>query len=419
MASSIQRAEFPRSVVLTIAKRAAYKCSFPGCDHTTIGPGANGDQVATTGKAAHIYSASEGGPRGTGGLSFHERQGIDNAIWLCAVHAERVDKNNGTEFPASTLKAYRRMHEEKIRSEGGAIKPRTGWIHSLSIDRAPVFRAPVEIQFGKVTILQGDNSSGKTALCDWLQGMSDPSVLCQWADAKRPGNLSFEVTYLDPFKQKLRVRMQSADEIEYFINGEPAPFNPNPIRFVRLRDLRRSCLSDRLPAMTDLEFLSETLSVNPALVRNMMPLVGVHRGSTVSGLRVEHDTDGSIRVWTDVYGTLQGLGLQSQLSNTERSRVLIEIAAVFARYAAKHVPTVLLVDWAAKSFDDKWMSRVIDFLSSDDNPFQTVLERVTNGLGGHHMARVVNLHGKESDVTVDPVITPAPTSQIPQIDPSE
>jgi len=109
-----------------------------------------------------------------------------------------------------------------------------------------------------------------------------------------------------------------------------------------------------------------------------------------------------VRVWTDVHGTLSGLDLQGELSNTQRSRVLLEIAAVFASHSAKRVPTVLLVDWAAKSFDSEWMKRVIDFLSSDDNPFQRVLERVTNGLGGCEMARVINLCGKESDVTVAP-----------------
>jgi hypothetical protein len=297
------------------------------------------------------------------------------------------------------------MHEERIRCEAGGIGIKAGWIHSLSIDHAPIFRTPANIQFGKVTVLHGGNDSGKTALCDWLQGMSDPSTLSRWADAKKPRNLSFEVTYLDPFKQRLRVRVQSPEEIEYFVNGEPVPFDPNPVRFVRLRDLRRSPFSDSLPAMTDLEFLSKTLSVSPALVRNVMPLVGVQTSSTVGGIRVERHQDGSIRVWTDVS---PGLGLQDQLSNTERSRVLIEIAAVFARYSAKRVPTVLLVDWAAKSFDDRWMRRVIDFLSSDDNPFQTVLERVTNGLGGHDMARVVTLHGSRSDVTVDSPPNPNP-----------
>jgi hypothetical protein len=276
----------------------------------------------------------------------------------------------------------------------------------MSIDQAPVFRTPLEIEFGKVTVLHGDNGSGKTALCDWLQGISDPSALSRWVPGGRTGNLSFEVTYLDPFQQKLRVRVQSADEIEYFVNGEPVPFDPNPVRFVRLRDLRRSCFSDALPAMTDLEFLSRTLSVSTSLVRNMMPLVGVQYGSTAGGIRIQHGQDGAISVWTDVHGTLPGLGLQDQLSNTERSRVLLEIAAVFARQSAKRVPTVLLIDWAAKSFDSTWMSRVIEFLSSDDNPFQTVLERVTNGLGGHSTARVINLRGRDSNVAVDPLVTP-------------
>ena len=396
------RADFPKSVVLTVARRAAYRCGFPDCDGVTTGPGASEDQSATTGIAAHIYSAREGGPRGCGGLSFEQRQSTANAIWLCAQHAARIDKNNGIEYPAPTLKAYKRMHEDKIRRERDGIGPKVGWIHSLSIDHAPVFHTPAEIQFGKVTVLLGNNDSGKTALCDWLQGISDPGTLCDWADPKRPGNLSFEVTYLDPIKQKLRVRVQSHDEIEYVINGEPVPFDPNPIRFVRLRDLAPYRFSDSLPPMSDLEFLSRTLSVNPALVRNMLPIVGSQRASTVSGLRIEPDEDGSIHVWTDVQGTSSGFSLQDQLSNTERCRVLIEIAAVFARYSAKRVPTVLLLDWAAKSFDDSWMSRVVEFLSSEENAFQTIIERVTNGLGGHSMARVITLGGRRAGVTIGP-----------------
>ena len=397
MASKSARAEFPRKVVKTLEARASSKCSFPTCDFATSGPGDREDQVAVTGKAAHIYSAGEAGPRGSGGLSFTERQQINNGIWLCAEHADQIDKNNGAAYPAEMLKTYKLMHEQKIKQERGGISQKIGWLHSISIDKGPIFRTPAEITFGKVTVLHGSNGSGKTALCDWLQGISDPSVLGRWS---RPEGLSYEVTYLDPFKHKLRVRVTSPDEVEYFLNGERVPFDPNPIRFVRLKDLRTSPFSDRLPSMTDLEFLSKTLSVSPALIRNMVPLVGIHQGRTVNHLRIERRLDDSV-VWTDVNGTSSGLDIQRQLSNTERSRVLLEIAAVFARHSAKRSPTILLVDWAAKSFDSRWMSRVIDFLSSDINPFQTVLERVTNGLDGCAMARVINLCGKEVDVTVD------------------
>ena len=356
--------------------------------------------VSTTGKASHIFSARDGGPRGTGGLSFEQRQDIDNGIWLCAHHADEIDKDNGAGYPASTLHAFRRVHEEKIRSERVAISGGIGWIHSLLVQCAPVFRTPLEIQFGKVTVLYGANGSGKTALCDWLQGISDPSTLSRWTTASRSRGLSFEVTYLDPFERKLNVRARSSNEVEYFINRQPEPFDPSPVRFVRLQ--RPAPGGFRSPPMTDLEFLSKTLSVNPALVRNMLPLVGLNQRSTVLGVRLESGPDDSLRVWADVDGTSPGLDLQGQLSNTERCRVLLEIAAVFARQSAKRVPTVLLVDLAAKSFDSEWMRRVIDFFSSDDNPFQTVLERVSNGLGGCEMARVINLCGTESDVTVSP-----------------
>jgi hypothetical protein len=382
MKTTRNRAEFPASVIRVAAKRAADRCAFPSCDRLTTGPGPAKDQCITTGIAAHILSAADNGPRGTGGLSFGARQGIDNAIWLCADHASRIDKNNGADFPASTLRTYKRIHEEKIRLLRDGIAAKTGWIHSLLLNQAPIFRTPAEIEFGKVTILHGDNDSGKTALCDWLHGTSEPSMLSRWADPKRPGALSFEVTHLDPCIQKLRVRMHSPDEIEYFCNGEPSPFDPNPIRFVRLKDLRPSRFSHRLPPMTDLDFLSKTLSVCPAVVRNMMPLVGAQGTSTIGGLRLEILEDASIRVWTDVRGTSPGLSLQKQLSGSERSRVLIEIAAVFARYSSKRVPTVLLLDWAAISFDNRWMSRVVEFLSDKENPFQTVVERVRNGLGG-------------------------------------
>lgn len=394
------RADFSRQVKFDVAKRSAYRCCFPDCDRTTTGPSEGRNDSITTGIAAHIFSAQDNGPRGSGGLSFEARQSIENAIWLCAEHASRIDKNNGMEFPASTLHAYKRIHEEKIRHERDGISAKTGWIHSLALDRAPIFHTPAELQFGKVTVLHGNNHSGKTALCDWLQGISDPQALSKWADPIRPGNLSFEVTYLDPVRQKLRVRVQSHDEIEYFINGEPVPFDPNPIRFVRLKDLRPNPFSDRLPPMTDLDFLSKTLSVNPALVRNMLPYVGIQGKDTVGGLRLDHLPDGSIRVWTDVHGTSPGLNLQTQLSGSERSRVLIEVAAVFARYSAKRVPTVLLLDWAAKSLDSRWMSLIVEFLSSEENPFQTIIERVTNGLGGHDMARVVALNGNTTDVTI-------------------
>ena len=85
------RADFPAKVRVVIAQRAGYRCSIPTCSRLTIGPGDGPTQIAEIGVASHIYAASLGGPRGTGGLSFDQRRGVDNGIWLCADHAKLVD----------------------------------------------------------------------------------------------------------------------------------------------------------------------------------------------------------------------------------------------------------------------------------------------------------------------------------------
>lgn len=344
------RADFPARIRDMIAKRAGHRCSFPGCDLSTSGPANEIDQSASIGEAAHIFSAAPDGPRGDGGLSHSDRQRVDNGIWLCGNHARRIDKNHGKDFPAPTLTAYRHLHEHRIKLESDGTGRRTGWIHKISLKQVPVFVSPVEIELGKVTVIQGSNGSGKTALCDWLEAISDTASLSKWADIETSKYFSFEVTYFDPLLQNIKIRMLSPEEIEYFINGDPIPFIPNPVRFVRLRDLRPDPFSDRVPKMTDVEFLSKSFSISAAIVRNMLPYVGAQSTSSIFGLRLEQGIDGTVRVRTEIEGSVAGLSLQ-QLSNSERSRVLIETAAVFARHSAQRVPTVLLLDWAAKSFD--------------------------------------------------------------------
>jgi len=393
------RAEFPPKVVATLAQRAAYRCSFPGCDQVTVGPDLTDSQSVTTGIAAHIFSAGDG-PRGTGALSFEQRQRVENGIWLCSNHAGRIDKNDGIDFPASLLRSYKRLHEEKIIRERDGLSTGTGWVHSLHVERGPVFRTPMQIEFGKVTILVGGNRSGKTAICDWLQGISDPSVVCEWSGSTNCPSLTFEVVYLDPGKHNIRVHVPSRDEIAYFVDGDPVPLPEHPIRFIRLTDFRdHFTLGSRPPKIPDLEFLSETLRVHPALVRNILPLVSGQRGGTVARLQLEANEDGSVQVATEVQGTFAGL-TRGQLSNSERCQVLIEVAVVLARYSARRAPTILILDWETKSLDSRWLRRMTEFLSSEENPFQTILERLEVDEGIRSLARVVRFAGREKDVVV-------------------
>ena len=97
------RAEFSVRTARIVSERSGYRCSYPGCTRTTIGPGSSAREVSNTGVAAHIYSASPQGPRGQAGLRDADITAPENAIWLCSYHARLVDNNRGAQFPPTLL----------------------------------------------------------------------------------------------------------------------------------------------------------------------------------------------------------------------------------------------------------------------------------------------------------------------------
>jgi hypothetical protein len=136
---------FSKRVKIILAQRAGYRCSFPGCDRTTIGPGPSQDDVASIGIAAHIYSASERGPRGTAGLSGRTRAKPENGIWLCSHHAVLIDQNRGVRYPPAKLLRLKYRHEARIAMDQGH-RP-FAWVESLTLHRSKIFADDVSLRF--------------------------------------------------------------------------------------------------------------------------------------------------------------------------------------------------------------------------------------------------------------------------------
>ena len=120
------RDNFSPTVKAALAKRAGYRCSFPGCPATTVGPSdESSTATSNTGEAAHINSASggKGARRHDPSLSPEQRSSIDNGVWCCNVHAELIDTDEVT-YTVGLLKSWRRLAElkEKIRQAHGNIE---------------------------------------------------------------------------------------------------------------------------------------------------------------------------------------------------------------------------------------------------------------------------------------------------------
>jgi len=109
--------DFSTKTCLTLAFRAAVICSNPECSAITAGPSeAYSDLKLKVGEGAHICASRPRQARFNKNMSDTERASPDNGIWLCAHCHALIDKNRGADFPTPTIREWKRLHEDRIRS---------------------------------------------------------------------------------------------------------------------------------------------------------------------------------------------------------------------------------------------------------------------------------------------------------------
>jgi hypothetical protein len=106
------RDDFTSAIKRTLAYRVGLHCSNPNCDRRTYGPSSENDKSVNIGKAAHIAAAAPGGPRYDASMTPAERKAISNAIWLCSVCADLIDKDE-KRFSVSLLHKWKKDAEHK------------------------------------------------------------------------------------------------------------------------------------------------------------------------------------------------------------------------------------------------------------------------------------------------------------------
>src|SRR5713101_4308529 len=239
-------AEFPKPIKDLAAARAGHKCSAPFCYKGTSGPGATANESAQNGTACHIYSASSGGPRGTGGLSKEERQSIENAIWCCASDGRLIDTNQGGRYPAELLKQWKRLHEARIDRERAGLKTHLGWVHRLEIINSLLFQPSAELQLSKATLICGDGPVGKSSICEWLAGISEPRALARW----RKHDHDIKLEYFSPDSETILLTMHKG-EVRRSLGGKLLLEGPPNLCVIYLpedheRKFRRDLETDHL-----------------------------------------------------------------------------------------------------------------------------------------------------------------------------
>ena len=112
----VGRLEFSTKTKIVLAQRVGYRCSFPGCERITIGPGDEPGTVVVLGEAAHIVGAVKSednlSPRSDPTKTEDEIKSLENGIWLCRHHHKLIDSKEIT-YPVSELRKWKVQAEAK------------------------------------------------------------------------------------------------------------------------------------------------------------------------------------------------------------------------------------------------------------------------------------------------------------------
>lgn len=357
------RIDFSPASKRLIAERANLRCSYLGCGCSTSGPGAEPNQGTRVGVAAHIYSAAARGPRGRGGLSDDEIALPDNGIWLCELHAKAVDANQGAGHSSELLLSYKGLHEARVRGEVLGLYPPVGWVHEVQVASSGIFSPGATARFGKLTLLMGDNATGKTALWEWITGAFDVERLWRWRSPRTP--IDVRVTFWRPVPTLVRFRTSESGAIRYEIDGRDVPFNPIPFRAICLQNVGFGSTEE-----DDTQLIGRKVGLPTWMVESLVDEVNRFQYAHVHNLHFEHEERGGV-LYLDLDGGARDKPMRL-LSGREIERVMIEFATAAARVCGRYCPTVLVLDGPSITFKG-WFDYYSHHVLDAENQFQTIM----------------------------------------------
>lgn len=376
------RVDFDRETRKKCAARAGYRCSFPGCNRLTVGPGSAPSEVAESGSACHILPASGAGPRAVETASTRKDLGsLSNAIWLCASHAKLIDCNDGERYPAALLKSFRDEHEARIASEHEGLPHFR--LTALEVGRSGIFRDGQSLQLVKVMLLAGDNGTGKSTLFRWLSWLGENDAL--WSGEARRGGEggSFTVEALAPARHRIRVEHDS-ERLRFQIDGTETLVSPLPLAVLGseigrelislegvLQNRRAELGNGWQESVDDVNLLAEFLGMNARLLPGFLPFVGRFALGNFSNLRAE-GVLGQRRIQGEDLKRKRSISIH-QASESMLTGMMVDIRAAQLNHLALSRPALLLLDLPALQWDGTTLQRYVDFFASKDCRFQTLL----------------------------------------------
>lgn len=375
------RIEFRPGVPEKLYKRAGGRCSVPRCTRPTMGPHAENEGAANLGKACHIFSAAENGPRGWGGKDATHIGSEANGIWCCAYHADLIDKNKGRNYSVDKLHAWKNLAEARARKQMDDEPSPLGWVDSIELIDFPFTQQLPELKLSRFTLLAGVEGSGKSVLLEMAAGLSHSETLERFASSKAPTHRSNAITAsariaystVDTVDKHVDVLVRGS-EFERIENGSPCLLPPGDIEIVYCGNTHFYRNDDE----DDLDFITRVLKIDKgaayAVVKAIDPRLAP--GSAFfNPAEATDDEDDSVVIprkkpdgnqFIELvihHQTVGGDITMAGLSGTERARMMIALFVAKAAQISKHRLTLMVIDSYTSGFDEYNFRRLLKSIS--------------------------------------------------------
>lgn len=365
-----KKTEFPSKVKKIISHRAGFKCSFPSCNKTLVGPGKYNNEIVNISEFCHIFSAAKNGPRGDGGLSKDQLEQPENGILLCRNHHKLIDSNNGNLYPPEVLIRYKNRHEFLIAAEIGEYLYPLNWINTVKMKKNDIFPNDIEINFGKLTHITGSGGTGKTTLLEIMQSCFEQSIVKRWEN--RGYDFEIIVSLDNPVINRFEFSYNE-NTIFYKHNNIIKSFVPLEYKVVALMN-NLSYQADHLKMIADCfnfdrDFLKSFIKVNKEKI-----------GITTRGYEIKTKR---IRPYLveELYIDVGNNRMQkfTMCSGSEMGRVIYDIAISIADELSYYKPVLLILDWLNISIGyDNILEKYLRYLTSHEHHYQVIM--ITTGI---------------------------------------
>lgn len=367
-----KRENFSTATMAIVAQRAAYRCSFPGCDKLLIGPGVGAEDIVNLGQCAHIYAAAENGPRGRDSLSEEALKSPDNGIFLCYRHHKIIDsKKNFFKYPASTLLYYKALHEHKISMEIGSLQFPMLWISSIKIIKAPFLPSNLILNFARANILYGQNGTGKSLIVEILYCILTGECIPRF----RNKEIEIEIHLSNKVFENIHCSIKN-NRVSYSLKDKVLSFCPFSMDVVYFHEYKHTYRRQG----DDIDYFCRYTNLDREQVKLMIETIDMSNGSIANELSlktIRNKPYEKVEIMVrrrDAHHKDSHPWYFSQLSQTEQSRIMLELLINYLRNVSQYRPISFFIDSSEfYVYDDSIQNRYWSILQENSTHFQTIM----------------------------------------------